>query len=82
MRDLAAKFTEVEQRVRALVAENRRLSGRLAELEQQLADARRDARDLERMQGKREEVRDRLERVLRSLEALGTDAGGDGADSA
>jgi chromosome segregation ATPase len=73
MKDIAAKFTEVERRVRSLVDENHSLRGRLRELEQQLADARRDARDLERSQGKAAQVREKLERVLRSLEALGTD---------
>lgn len=85
MKDLTLKFAEVERRVRGLTDENGRLRGRVAELERELAAARRDAGELGRMQGEREQVRQRLERVLRSLEALdtgGRDDGGEGREAA
>jgi chromosome segregation ATPase len=71
VKDLAAKFTEVERRVRRLVDENGRLRGRVRELEQLLADARRDAEDLETLQGRRAQVREKLARVLKMLEKIG-----------
>jgi uncharacterized coiled-coil DUF342 family protein len=70
VKDLAAKFAEVERRVRALVAENGQLRVRLQELEQQLGDARSDAQGLEQTQERTAQVRAKLERVLRKLEAL------------
>lgn len=71
MKDLAAKFTEVERRVRKLVDENSALRGQVRELEKELAGARRDARDLEQAQDRSTEVRRKLERVLQMLETLG-----------
>ena len=72
MKDLAAKFTEIESRVRSLLNENGSLRGQVRELEKQLADARRDAQDLEQVRGRTDEVREKLARVLKALEALGS----------
>lgn len=72
MQDLEGRFAEIEKRVRALVAEDRVLRKRVNELERELALARREARDAEHVHGKQRHVREKLERVLRSLDALGT----------
>lgn len=72
MKELAAKFAEVERRVRRLVDENGRLRDQVRELEQQFAEARRDAQDLEQVQGRSAQVREKLARVLKALEALGS----------
>ena len=70
--ELEGQFAEIEKRVRALVAEDRVLRKRIAELEQELALARREARNVEHVHGKQLHIREKVERVLRNLEALGT----------
>ncbi len=71
MKDLTEKFTEVEKRVKVLVAENAGLKKRAAELEQALEDARRDAREIESLHGEKMHIREKIERVLRALETVG-----------
>jgi septal ring factor EnvC (AmiA/AmiB activator) len=70
VKDLNGRFAEAERRVRDLVDENRRLRARVQELEQELAPAREAARELEELRGRQDQVRQRLERMLSSLEAL------------
>ena len=67
---LEADFAIVEQRVQALVAENRGLKKRVRELEGEIAEARRSSQDLEHLQSRRMHIREKVERVLLSLEAL------------
>ena len=70
MRELGEKFVEVENRVKAMAAENRSLKARVGELEQELVQARRAARDFEHIHGKHLHVREKIERVLQSLETV------------
>ena len=63
-------FATVEQRVQALVAENRGLKKQLRELEGELAEVRRSSQDLEHLHSRRMHIREKVERVLQSLEAL------------
>ena len=67
---IEAAFTTVEQRVQALVVENRGLKKRVCELEEELAEARRSSQDLEHLHSRRMHIREKVERVLQSLEAL------------
>jgi cell division septum initiation protein DivIVA len=67
---IEAAFATVEQRVQALATENRVLKKRLRELEQELAEARRSSQDLEHLHSRRMHIREKVERVLQSLEAL------------
>ena len=67
---LEADFAIVERRVQALVAENRGLKKRVRELETEIAEARRSSQDLEHLQSRRMHIREKVERVLLSLEAL------------
>ncbi len=67
---IEADFAIVEQRVQALVIENRRLKERVRELEGELAQARRSSQDLEHLNSRRMHIREKVERVLQSLEAL------------
>ena len=67
---IEAAFATVEQRVEALVAENRGLKKRMRELEGELAEARRSSQDLEHLHSRRMHIREKVERVLQSLEAL------------
>jgi cell division septum initiation protein DivIVA len=67
---IEAAFAIVEQRVQALVTENRGLKERVRELEGEIAQARRSSQDLEHLHSRRMHIREKVERVLQSLEAL------------
>jgi cell division septum initiation protein DivIVA len=67
---IEAAFAIVEKRVKALVTENRGLKKRVRELEGELAEARRSSQDLEHLNSRRMHIREKVERVLQSLEAL------------
>jgi len=69
--DLEERFVEVEKRVKALVTENRTLKGRIRELEQELAEVRQEAQKFSNLHGKQLHIREKVERVLHSLESLG-----------
>ena len=71
MKDLDKKFKEVEKRVEALVTENRALRSRVHELDQELAEARLGARNTEHFHGKQLQIREKIERVLKTLDVLG-----------
>ena len=71
MKNLSDKFAEIEKRVKILVAENADLKERAAELERELAAVRRDSQEFENLQGSRTHIREKIERVLRALEAAG-----------
>lgn len=68
LKELEEKFAEVEKRVRALVAENRTLTVRVRELEQELSQVRNKEQGFERLHGKQTLIREKIERVLRALE--------------
>lgn len=69
MKDLETKFAEVEKRIQALVAENKGLTERVRELEHELTHARREAQELQNLHGKKMHIREKVERILHSLEA-------------
>lgn len=71
MNNLEAYFSEIEKRVQALVAENKGLKARLNELEKELAQAKRETLELEHFQGEKLHIREKIERVLQQLEAIG-----------
>jgi cell division septum initiation protein DivIVA len=68
---MEARFAEVEKRIHAMLERNERLSGRVEELERELAEARKGAADLRQASGKTDVIRQRVEQVLRELESLG-----------
>ena len=70
MKELIARFTEVEKRVRALAEENGNLRDRVRALEEELGRASEGAREAETLRARKEQVRDRLNRLLRVLEAV------------
>jgi len=78
VKDLASRFSEVERRVRALVAENRALRAQVRELTRERNAVGAQARDAEALQERTTRVRERLQRLLARLESLEQ---GDGADS-
>ncbi|MGE5174720.1 MAG: hypothetical protein ACM3MD_12920 [Betaproteobacteria bacterium] len=71
MKDLDDRFALIEDRVRALLAKNKNLSVRINELEQELAQAQRESRELERLHGKKLHIRQRIENILHALESIG-----------
>jgi len=68
--NLEVHFGEIEKRVHALVAENKGLKVRLSELEKELAQAKREALELEHFQGKKLHIQEKIERVLQQLDAI------------
>ncbi len=70
MKSLADKFAEIEKRVKSLVAENADLKKRAAELDRELAAARRDAREIDSLHGEKLHIREKIERILRTLETV------------
>lgn len=70
MKDLVARFAEAEKRVRALAEENQMLRDRVRGLEEEQGRASECAREAETLRARKEQVRDRLKRLLRVLEAI------------
>jgi chromosome segregation ATPase len=71
MKSIEERFAEAEKRVRALVSENAILKRQVREFERELAQLRREARDLQHFHGKRMHVREKIEHILTALEAAG-----------
>ncbi len=69
-KDLAAALTELEKRVTKIVAENRQQKKRIRELEQERASVQREALSLQHVQGLRMRLREKVEKLLKTLEAL------------
>lgn len=69
MTDLENKFAEIEKRVRLLVTQNRQFKTRVSELEKELAQARREAQQFEHLHGKKLHIKEKIERILQSLES-------------
>lgn len=72
LQELEADFSEVEKRIRALVHENAASKARIRELEQELAAAQLVARDMDHVRGKQHLIREKVERILLSLESMET----------
>ncbi len=70
MKDLASRFSEVERRVSALVAENKELRTQVRELQRERDAVCADAKDAAKLRQKTELVRQRLQRLLKRLAAL------------
>ncbi len=71
MKDIHDRFAVIEERVRSLMASNDHLAARVSELEQELARARREVRELEHFRSRKPLIRERIENILRTLESLG-----------
>jgi hypothetical protein len=69
--DLEARFGVIERRVQTLVAENKDLKARLSKLDEELAQAKREARELEHFHGKKLHIKEKIERILQQLETVG-----------
>jgi len=68
---VGAAFKEVEARVKAMVSENVDLKARVRNLEQELAEARSRSSELTDMLDKQQHIKEKVERVLLELEAIG-----------
>ncbi len=71
MKDLEDQFVEVERRVKSLVSENRDLAKRVSELTEELSRARRESQELENFLGTKMHIREKIERILQSLDIAG-----------
>lgn len=69
MKDLEERFAEIEKRVQTLVSRNKGLTGRIDELERELAQARRDAQGMEHFHGKKLHIKEKIEKILQTLDA-------------
>lgn len=54
-----------------LVTQNKDLKNRIRELDQELAQVRREARHAEQVQGTKLQIREKIERILKTLDGLG-----------
>jgi chromosome segregation ATPase len=72
LKNIRDRFALIEERVRALRASNNHLSARVSDLEQELAKARRDVKELEHFRGRKLHIKERIENILRTLESMGT----------
>ncbi len=75
MKDLDEKFYIVEKRVQALIAENKNLTERIGNLEQKLLAARREAEQSEHNHARSLLIREKIEHILHTLEAIGVKKG-------
>ncbi len=72
MKNIRGRFALIEERVRALRASNNLLTTRVNDLEQELARARRDIKELEHFRGRKLHITERVENILRTWESIGT----------
>lgn len=70
MKNLEEKFAEIEKRVNALVAENRSHKKRVKELEKELSLTRHDAKKSSQFHDQQLHLRQRVEKILKDLEAV------------
>ena len=68
---LEERFTEIEKRVKTILTENRTLKDRIRELEQDLVEVRKESLKFSNLHGKQLHIREKIERVLQSLESVG-----------
>lgn len=71
MKQIEDKFAEIERRVKSLVSENKGLRGKVRDLERDLAQARREALELQNFHGKRMHIREKVEKILNAIENIG-----------
>jgi predicted RNase H-like nuclease (RuvC/YqgF family) len=70
MSNLAERFAEIESRIEPLAAENRSLKKRVRELEKELNRTRCDIQKSAQFNDKQVQLRERIETILRALEAV------------
>ena len=72
MKDIHERFSVIEERVRALLASNNHLAARVNDLEQELAEARKEVRELEHYRGRKLHLKEKIEKILHILDSIGT----------
>jgi chromosome segregation ATPase len=70
VKNLEEKFAEIERRVKALVDENRSHKKRVRELEKELSQTRHVAQRSVKIHDKQLHLRERVEKILKDLEAV------------
>ncbi len=71
LKELDEKFGTIEKRVRALIAENKNLTERISNLEQELLAARREAEASVHHHNTNQRIREKIEHILHYLESIG-----------
>jgi prefoldin subunit 5 len=71
LKDLEDSFAIIEGRVKMLVTQNKDLKNRIRELDRELAQVRREVQHVEHFQGKKLHIREKIERILKTLDGLG-----------
>jgi|GEM_PF-6920197 len=71
LKELDEKFRVIEKRVRALIAENKNLTDRIGNMEQELLAARREAQESEHHHDRNLRIRQKIENILHALESIG-----------
>lgn len=71
MSDLAEKFAEIERRIKKLVDESHAHKKRVRELEKELGQTRHVAQKSVKVHDKQVQLRERIEKILKNLEAVG-----------
>ena len=72
MKNLADKFTEIERRVKKLVDENKTFKKRARELEKELGQTSKVAQKSAKSRDQQVQLRERVEKILKDLEAVET----------
>ena len=70
LNEIEEKFALLEKRVNMLVSQNKDLKARIKELDRELSQVRREARKLEGVQGEKLHIREKIERILKTLDNL------------
>lgn len=70
MSDLSEKFAEIERRIKKLADENRTHKKRVRELEKELNQSRQDTKKSTQLHDKQLNLRTRVEKILKDLEAV------------
>ena len=70
LNEIEEKFALLEKRVNMLVSQNKDLKVRIKELDRDLSQVRREARKLEGVQGEKLHIREKIERILKTLDNL------------
>jgi len=71
LKELDEKFRVIENRIRALLAENKNLTDRISTMEQELLAARREAQVSSYHHGTKLLIREKIENILHTLESIG-----------
>jgi len=68
VKDLDDRFAEIDKRVKLLVTQNKDLKSRIKELDLKLMQVQREAQQVEHFHGGKMHIKEKIERILHTLE--------------